>query len=74
MKCVSKMERGELKVVGMACAGCSGAVETTLRRLDGVSEARVDLGRKTAYVQYDSRMVSIEDLIRAVEGEGYRIG
>ncbi|VVB72212.1 putative copper-exporting P-type ATPase A [uncultured archaeon] len=65
--------KAQLKVVGMACAGCSGAVEKALQNLEGVHEARVDLAKKTAYVDYDSAKIGLEDLKKAVEGAGYRI-
>ncbi len=63
----------ELKIAGMACGGCSAAVERALFGLDGVSSARVDLGQKTAYVEYDSAKLSEQDFRRAVEAAGYKI-
>jgi copper chaperone CopZ len=63
----------ELKVSGMACAGCSGAVEKALKALNGVSSARVDLGKKTAYVEYDPAKLTPDDLKKAVVGAGYKV-
>jgi len=48
-------------------------VERALFGLDGVSSARVDLGQKTAYVEYDSAKLSEQDFRRAVEAAGYKI-
>jgi len=67
-------QKVELKVLGMACGGCSSAVEKALKNLDGVASARVDLGKKTAYVDYDTGKLTLEDLTKAVQGAGYKIG
>jgi copper chaperone CopZ len=68
------MNKVELKVLGMACGGCSAAVERALQNLNGVSSARVELAEKTAYVEYDSSRVTLDDLKRAILGAGYKIG
>ncbi|NMB85425.1 MAG: putative copper-exporting P-type ATPase A [Methanosaeta sp. PtaB.Bin018] len=66
-------KKAELFVVGMACAGCSGAVKDALLKLEGVHEARVDLAEKKAYVEYDPGKVTLQDLRKAVEGAGYKV-
>ena len=71
---MAEIKKAEIKVAGMACAGCSGAVEKALSRLDGVTSAKVDLAKKTAYVDYDSGKLGLQDLKKAVEGAGYRVG
>lgn len=63
----------EIKISGMACAGCSGAVEKALSRLEGVSSAKVDLAKKTAYVNYNPEKISIDGLKKAVEAAGYKV-
>jgi copper chaperone CopZ len=63
----------EIKIAGMACAGCSGAVERALSKLDGVKVARVDLAKKTAYVDYDPDKLALQDLKKAVERAGYKV-
>jgi copper ion binding protein len=70
---MSEIKKAEIKVSGMACAGCSGAVEKALSRLNGVSSAKVDLAKKTAYVDYDATKITVQDLKKAVEGAGYKV-
>lgn len=70
---MADIKKVEIKVAGMACAGCSGAVEKALSKLDGVKEARVDLAKKTAFVEYDSEKLTLENLKKAVEGAGYKV-
>ncbi len=69
-----KMEEAQIKVLGMACAGCKAAVEKALQSLEGVSSARVDLAAKTAYVTYDAGKLTGKDLQEAVQKAGYRVG
>ncbi len=71
---MAEIKKAEIKVAGMACAGCSGAVEKALSRLEGVTSAKVDLAKKTAYVDYDSAKLGLQDLKKAVEDAGYSAG
>jgi len=70
---MAEIKKVEIKVGGMACAGCSGAVEKALSRVDGVSGARVDLAKKTAFVEYDSGKVTLESLKKVIQGAGYKV-
>ncbi len=38
------IKRAELKVSGMVCAACTAAIEKSLRSVDGVQRAEVNLG------------------------------
>ncbi|OPY55075.1 MAG: putative copper-exporting P-type ATPase A [Methanosaeta sp. PtaU1.Bin112] len=64
-------EKVVLKIGGMVCAMCVGALEIALKRLDGVVEVRVNLASEKAYVTFNPRMVSQEDLKNAVVDTGY---
>ncbi len=61
----------ELAVGDMTCAACSGRVERALNRLDGVVEASVNLATGRADVRYLPAMLSVDDLVQAVEQAGY---
>ena len=58
-----------LKVSGMSCGHCVHTVKSTLEAVDGVEEARVDLGK--AVIDFDDGLTSPLDLARAVSEEGY---
>jgi copper ion binding protein len=68
-----EIKKVEIKVGGMACAGCSSAVEKALTGVDGVSSAKVDLAKKTAYVEYDSGKATLDKLKKAIQGAGYKV-
>jgi len=68
------MEVVQIKVLGMACAGCKAAVEKALGSLEGVSSAEVNLVAKTARVSYDPSKLAWKDLQEAIEKAGYKVG
>lgn len=55
----------------MACSVCAANVEKTLSSLDGVSSVSVSLVGRTALVDYDSDVVTPDDMKRAVSAAGY---
>lgn len=61
-----------LKVEGMTCGGCAAAVQSSLSRLNGVSEASVSFEEKTGTVKYDSSRLTPEQIIQAIEKVGYK--
>jgi len=66
-------KRALLKVSGMVCAACTVAVERSLRNLDGVKQAEVNLGTETASVEYDPGKLGLVDLEKAVRAAGYDV-
>lgn len=58
----------ELKIQGMSCSHCSGAVERALKGVAGVTDAAVDLEGGTAKVQGTADVAA---LVAAVTEEGY---
>ncbi len=67
------MEKVSLKISGMSCSSCSQKVEKALNQVEGVQSAAVNLPMEKAYVEYDSQLVSQEQLLRAVEKTGYEV-
>jgi copper chaperone CopZ len=66
-------KKAELNVVGMACAGCSVAVEKSLRSLEGVSSAKVDLAKKVAFVEFNPDKQTLDGMKKAIEKAGYKV-
>jgi len=65
-------EKVILKIGGMVCAMCVGALEIALKKLDGVVEVRVNLASEKAHVTFNPRMVGLEDMKKAVLDTGYQ--
>lgn len=66
-------KKAELKVTGMVCAACTSAIEKSLRSLDGVSSARVNLATEIASVTYDPQKLKLSDLEKAIRDAGYDV-
>jgi P-type Cu+ transporter len=60
-----------IPVTGMTCAACSGRVQRTLERTEGVASANVNLMTGAATVAYDPEVTSPERLVEAIRGTGY---
>lgn len=58
----------ELKISGMSCQHCSGAVAKALEGVPGVSRVEVDLGAGLARIEGDA---APDALVRAVTEAGY---
>lgn len=65
------MTSTELRVEGMSCGHCVQAVTGALQQLPGVSQAQVDLEAGRARIEYDESQIGVEELIGAVEEQGY---
>ncbi|HAB74783.1 MAG TPA: Cu+ exporting ATPase, partial [Pantoea sp.] len=57
-----------LLIEGMSCASCVSRVEKALENVPGVTQARVNLGERSALVMGDA---SAQQLVEAVEAAGY---
>jgi copper chaperone len=64
------MKNIELKIDGMACGHCVGAVGKVLGTLPGVTVENVTIG--SAAVAYDENAVSAEHIAQVVTAAGYR--
>jgi len=65
-------EKVVLKIGGMVCAMCVGALEIALKKLDGVVDVRVNLAAEKAYITFNPRMVTLEEMKKAIEDTGYQ--
>jgi copper chaperone len=66
------MKTTRLQISGMTCGHCRSAVEKALLSREGVRSATVHLEEGAAEVEYEEERVAPEQLIAAVEEEGYR--
>lgn len=63
----------EIKVSGMSCASCALNVEKSLKNLEGVEEAHVNIGTEKATVKYNPEKLKLLELEKAVEEAGYNV-
>ncbi|MBN1937734.1 MAG: copper-translocating P-type ATPase [Anaerolineae bacterium] len=62
-----------LPITGMTCANCVATVERSLKKVNGVTGAVVNLSSERATVEFDPTLVILPDLIGRVERAGYGI-
>ena len=60
-----------LDVQNMTCSLCPITVKKALRGVDGVVDAKVDLGQRTATVKFDPDKASITNLVKATTNAGF---
>jgi P-type Cu+ transporter len=57
----------------MTCANCVGTVERSLKKLDGVQSAAVNLASERAAVEYDPARLGQPELIARIQRAGYGV-
>ena len=65
-------EKVTLKIGGMTCAMCVKAIEEVLSKLEGITDVYVNLAAERAYVTYNPKITSIQDMKEAIEDLGYQ--
>jgi Cu+-exporting ATPase len=58
-------------VGGMTCGACAANIEKVLKKHKGVESVAVNFSLAKAHVEYDTSLVSVADMISAIEGIGY---
>ncbi|KAL8101516.1 putative copper-transporting ATPase HMA5 [Apium graveolens] len=58
-------------IKGMTCSSCSTTVESALQALPGIHKAQVALATEEAQVRYDSKIVTQDKILEAIEDTGF---
>jgi Cd2+/Zn2+-exporting ATPase len=67
----SRFRHERLRITGLECRSCAGSVEHRLARLDGVLGVKVSFAAERAWVEFDSRRIGLERLIRRIKAMGF---
>lgn len=62
-----------IPITGMTCANCVATVERNIKKLDGVSQAVVNLSSERATVNLNPGVATIDDVIERVQRAGYGV-
>lgn len=60
-----------LEVDGMTCAACSSIIEKVIGKLEGVYLVSVNLTTNTAQIQYNEKLVSLDEIQAKMDKLGY---
>ena len=66
------MKKVILAIDGMTCSACSNGLEKYLNKQDGIKQATVNLVMNTASIEYDEKILKLEDLDKFVEKAGFK--
>lgn len=67
------MKKEKYQVSGMTCASCAGSIQNALKKLDGVTSVSVNLASETLSIDYDSSVITREQISEVVDNLGYKI-
>ena len=67
------MTKENITVTGMSCAVCAGTIEKVLNAEQGVKSAVVNLTTEKAVVEFDDSLISLEDIYKKIEAQGYGV-
>ncbi len=67
------MENVIIKVEGMSCSHCENAIKKAVGTMDGVDKVSVSLEAKSVAVDFDSSVVSLDNIKQAIEDQGYDV-
>jgi Cu+-exporting ATPase len=62
-----------LPVAGMTCANCAMNIERTVKKLNGVSAARVNFAAEQASISFDPTQLQVKDVVAKIDGSGYSV-
>ncbi|MEI6131608.1 MAG: heavy metal translocating P-type ATPase [Bacillota bacterium] len=65
------MKKTTISISGMTCAACSARIEKKLQKMDGTSNAGVNLTTEKATLEYDPAKLKLDDILKAIQGLGY---
>ncbi len=68
------LQRLELPICGLACAGAAAPLAARLERFRGVREVTVNPVTERAAIVFDPGVTGVEQLIAAIEGCGHEVG
>ena len=66
------MAREKFNVMGMTCSACSTRVERVVNKMEGVSDAHVNLLSNSMTATFDENKVSVNDIIEKIAKAGYQ--
>ena len=68
---MSKIINEKLNIDGMSCHSCEKILKTSIKKLDGVIKVSASFNDHSVNVSYDFDKVSKDNIISAIEKEGY---
>ena len=61
----------QFDIGGMSCAACSARIERVTNKLEGMNQSTVNLLANSMICDFDEKVLSADDIIKAVEKAGF---
>ncbi|MDA3837691.1 MAG: heavy-metal-associated domain-containing protein [Candidatus Delongbacteria bacterium] len=58
-------------MVGGACGMCEDRIENTVKKIQGVNSVDYDLEKQMVYIDFDEKIVKLEDIKKAIAAKGH---
>ncbi len=65
------MMKKTLLIGKMECAACSARIERVLGKTEGIRSAAVNLATEKATVEFDEKVISLDDIFANIENAGF---
>ncbi len=72
VKEITNKKEVTLNISGMTCASCASNTEKTVKKLKGVETASVNIATNKGVFVYDSDVLKLSDIKKAIESIGYK--
>ncbi len=69
----NRYRHATVRITDMDCADCALSIEHILNRFQGVLDVSVNYAAEKMWVEYDTTVVSLEDIVKHVESLGYTV-
>jgi copper chaperone len=70
---IPAMQTETLSVPDISCDHCKMSIEGATSVLAGVSDSNVDIPGKTVTISYESDQVDLDEIVTAIEEQGYEV-
>ncbi|OZJ06864.1 hypothetical protein BZG36_00213 [Bifiguratus adelaidae] len=64
-------DKAQLKIFGMTCASCVNSIERGVKQVAGIKSINVNLMTESAYVEFDSSIVGLRDIVEQISDLGF---
>lgn len=68
-----KIRNLKLKIIGMHCTSCTMNIDGNLEDMEGVRSAKTSYARQECEVEFEERIVRIEQIVKTIENTGYKV-
>ena len=66
-------QQNELKVEGVYCPHCVLSIENAVAVLEGVKNVKVDVKKKRITVEFNSDLISLDQIKKVIWEQGYEV-